>query len=277
MKRLFFRVFVILLGCVLWHGIGNAKVIKNDYIVVGGKRVGPVMLGQPVAKYENFLGPRSTKSPRLFYYPARKMLLLVNRGKIEGITVFSPKYRTKKGVRIGQSVSILKKKYGNYLKTKAGSLVYTELGLSFLERNGKIFAIQVVHAKADPLLGDKKIIPGVRVGNIKIGMDISVIEKYWGKPARVERVKGKVLVYRYPHKAVSILVAEGIVAAVQINSYKFSTPEGISIGSTYNQVIKTYGKRFKQVNKSIFYNNLGIGFYFDKGKVLEILLQYRRE
>ncbi len=205
--------------------------------------------------------------------------MLVKQGRIEGIFTYSANYKTKEGVRVGQSVKILKKKYGNYLKTDAGALVYSEMGLAFNEKNSKISRIMVIHAKPDVMLGDKRIVPGHRAGNIKLGMDINQVVRYWGRPTSVEAIPGRkeFSQYKYSHKGVVIIVESGIVAGARILSYKYRTPEGIGINSSRNQVLKTYGKKFKQVKNSISYGALGVGFYFNKGKVMEILLSPRTE
>jgi len=267
---------ILLLLLVAANGI-HAK--QQDNLIIGGKRAGPVRLGQPVKKYSNYLGPGEMISSTFFNYPRRKMALLVKRGIINGIMIYSPKYKTRAGVKVGFPISAIIKHYGNYLKTDAGSLVYSELGLSFNEENGRISRIMVVHASPDILLGDKKILPGVRAGNIKIGMDISAVEKYWGKPDSKGTLAGKTpfQIYRYNKRAVKILVSDGVTAGVQINSYKYGTPEGISVGSTREQVIKTYGSHYREVKDSIMYNSLGLGFFFKANKVVEILLTYRRE
>lgn len=248
-------------------------------LITGGKGVGPVSLGQPVSRYEKFLGRAVMKSPVFYDYPARKMALLVKNGVIEGIMVYSPSYRTSSGVAVGMPLSVLEKRYGSYLRTDAGSLVYNDLGLAFNEKDSKISTIMVVAATKDPLLGDGVLVPGVRAGGIKIGMEMSAVEKYWGSPTSTNPLESsqKITVSRYDQKAVKLLISDGLVAGVQINSFKYKTPEGIGVNSTKEQVIKTYGSRFREVNNSLMYNSLGLGFYINEGKVMEILLTYRKE
>ena len=255
-----------------------APSIGADRIIIGGKRVGPVTLGAPLSKYASYLGNRKMISPTFFNYPKRGMALLVKNGKVEGIMVYSTDYKTRKGVRVGTPLAKVRKHYGNYLRTESGSLTYSELGLSFNESGNKVTRIMVVHAAVDPLLGDKAVIPGVRAGNLKIGMDVSAVKKYWGEPTKTRQLENNksVTIYQYDPKAVKLLVTDGVVAGVQVNSYKFRTPEGIGIDSTREQVVKTYGKQFKKVKDSVMYPSMGVGFYFHKNKVIEILLTYRR-
>jgi len=251
---------------------------QNDRLIVGGKRVGPVYLGKPLGKFEKILGPRKVINPSLYDYPNKGIAVMVKKGIIRGIMVYSRMYKTGKGGKVGDSIKILKKKYGNYLITDAGALIYTELGLAFNEKDYRITKILVVPSSPDPLLGDKIIVPGQRVGNIKIGMDISIITKHWGNPKSVKKLPGsQITVYTYSHKGMKILVESGIVAGAEIMSYKFRTREGISVNNSRNQVVKTYGKRYRQVKESINYRSLGIGFYFHKGKVISILLTSRME
>ncbi|MFP4497261.1 MAG: hypothetical protein ACLFQV_03540 [Vulcanimicrobiota bacterium] len=254
-------------------------VFAGDNYIVGGKRVGPILIGKPLSQYEHLLGNRATINPSFFDFPQRKIAILVDNSRnIKGIMVYFQNYKTKQGVKVGMPVSALNKHYGNYLKTDAGSLVYSELGLAFNEKSGNISRIMVVQSTPDTLLGDKMIVPGVRAGNIKIGMEIEGVKKYWGEPKSAEPLKGnqKIIVYNYENKAVKILVGDGIVHGLQINSYKYQTPEGIGIDSSKDKVVKTYGNRYSEVENSLMYNSLGVGFYIHKDKVLEILVTYKK-
>ncbi|MCE1246894.1 MAG: hypothetical protein LWY06_09635 [Firmicutes bacterium] len=250
-----------------------------DTVIVGGKRAGGVELGQAFSKYEKRLGKKRAIGTTMFDFPGSKMALMVKNGVVEGIIVYSPGYRTAEGIRVGDPVKKLKDKYGNYLTTETGALVYTELGLAFNEKDYKITRIMVVPATPDPLLGDKMVVPGKRAGNIIIGMDYSSIEKQWGRPDSSEKMQGneKFTVHKYEKKGIKIISESGMVAGAEILSYKFRTPEGIGVKSTRDQVVKTYGKRFKEVKDSIDYKSLGIGFYFNKGEVIEILLSPKSE
>jgi len=273
------NIMIAVVAAMFIFLIISPVLAKYDNFIVGGKRVGPVMLGKPLSKFAKFLGPRKTSNPKFFDFPRRGMALLVKNGIIEGIYVYSPGYKTKKGIRVGSSVNVLKKKYGNYLKTESGAMIYTDIGLAFNEKDYKITRIMVVYPKPDPLLGDKLIVPGVRVGNIRLGMEIGRVKLHWGKPTTIENMgkKSKFSIYKYNKKGMKIIVESGIVAGAQVLSYKYRTPEGIGVKSSRQQVIKTYGKRFKSIKDSINYKSMGIGFYFHNGEVIEILLSPRSE
>jgi hypothetical protein len=253
--------------------------VLADTVIVGGKRAGGVELGQPFSKYEKRLGTKKAIGSTMFDFPGSKMALMVKNGMVEGIIVYSPGYRTAEGIRVGDPVKKLKDKYGNYLTTETGALVYTELGLAFNEKDYKITRIMVVPSTPDPLLGDKIVVPGKRAGNIIIGMDYSSIEKQWGRPDSSDKMPGnnKITIYKFEKKGIKVLSESGMVAGAEILSYKFRTPEGIGVKSSRDQVVKTYGKRYKEVKDSIDYKSLGIGFYFNKGEVIEILLTPKSE
>jgi hypothetical protein len=264
---------IFFLFCFL-QGISSA----NDKLVVGGDRIGPVTLGKTVAEYEAFLGKYNQISSNFIDCPSRKMLLHTQNGKIIGIMVYSSDYKTREGIKVGDSVSALVKEYGNYLKTEAGALTYSELGLAFNVKDDKISRIMVISAAPDQLLGDKVVVPGVRAGNIRIGDNAQNILNIWGRPDSIENSdkNPSVVSLRYKNKAVTIITVDGVVSGVVINSYKFRTSEGISIDSTFEQVAKTYGTEYKKVHNSIMYHSNGIGFYMHENKVIEILLTYRK-
>jgi hypothetical protein len=252
---------------------------KKDTMIIGGKSIGPVSLGEKDEKYLSFLGRKQPISSTFTNYPDRGIALLTSRGVITGIMAFTPSYKTPEGIRVGDPISKLVNTYGNYLKTNAGSLTYSELGLAFNEKDNKILRIMVIIASPDPLLGDKIIVPGYRVGKIKLGANIEEIIRSWGNPDSQEKLEknDKIQVYKYKNKAVKFLVGSGLVMGIQVDSYKFRTPEGISVNSTLAQVKKAYGEKFKKVEDSYYFESRGIGFYIHKNKVLEILLTPRKE
>jgi hypothetical protein len=256
----------------------TAVMANNDNHIIGGNRIGPVTLGQPLITYAGYLGKRNAVSFNFYDCPSRSMLIQVQDGIITGIMVYSSNYVTREGIKVGDSVSKMVSKYGGYLLTDSGALTYSELGLAFNVNNDKITRIMVIQASPDPLLGDKIVIPGSRAGNIKIGNNFSNVINTWGAPDSVENrgTDNEIKIVKYKRKAMNIIVVDEIIQGVIINSYKFRTTEGIGVDSTYQQVIKTYGSDFKRVKDSIMYESRGIGFYIHNNKVIEIIVVNRK-
>jgi hypothetical protein len=256
----------------------TAVMANNDNHIIGGNRIGPVTLGQPLITYAGYLGKRNAVSFNFYDCPSRSMLIQVQDGIITGIMVYSSNYVTREGIKVGDSVSKMVSKYGGYLLTDSGALTYSELGLAFNVNNDKITRIMVIQASPDPLLGDKIVIPGSRAGNIKIGNNFSNVINTWGAPDSVENrgADNEIKIVKYKRKAMNIIVVDEIIQGVIINSYKFRTTEGIGVDSTYQQVIKTYGSDFKRVKDSIMYESRGIGFYIHNNKVIEIIVVNRK-
>jgi hypothetical protein len=269
-------LIIFLLFLLLYNNPISAADYDNQ--IIGGARIGPVTLGQPVALYTSYLGKQIHVSLNFIDCPSRSMLLQIQDGRITGIMIYSSDYKTREGIKIGDPVSNMVSQYGRYLQTDSGSLVYNELGLAFNIRDGRISRIMIVQATPDFLLGDKLLIPGIRAGNIKIGDNANKIMEAWGQPDSVDKSESNpdVRILKYKRKALNIIVTGEIIRGMTINSYKFRTPDGIGIDSTLKQVTDIYGSNFKKVEDSIMYESRGIGFYIHNNKVIEILILDRR-
>jgi hypothetical protein len=99
-----------------------------------------------------------------------------------------------------------------------------------------------LHARA----ADTLIVPGERIGDYYVNRATQAdIQKSLGKPEKQKKTKdGARIVLMYPKAGYTFLIDPGTKIAKRIvtQSPAFATKEGIKVGSSYDDVIKAYGK-----------------------------------
>jgi len=113
-----------------------------------------------------------------------------------------------------------------------------------------------------------KIIPGIGVGNIRLGMSFKDITRQFGEPEKISKFEeGRQIYYIYYSKGIqiffenkkikTIILLSGLKGDMEVSSYKSFpgiTDRGITMRSTYKDIINAYGKP----NKVTDFNNLKI-------------------
>ncbi|MCA9791245.1 MAG: hypothetical protein KC910_05600 [Candidatus Eremiobacteraeota bacterium] len=255
-----------------------------DTTIVGGKRAGDIRIGQSVSEAQKVLGKpsrvreaESDKKASMQFFDARGMALLIDASKnVLGITVTSTSYATAESIRVGTPEATVRKLYGTGLARGTGNVSYPERGISFSFQNGKVTHIYVVKPEQDrPLLGDRLIVPGKRVGDLQLGGPFTVVEKAWGKPdsrSDLSNHSGEIIAYR--QHGVRFVVISGRIDAIMLTTGDFITKQGVKIGSDKDEVIRAFGKDFKTNDAFHSYPGLGIGFMLGQGDVIEIQILY---
>lgn len=258
--------------------------VGADTTIVGGKRAGDIRIGQPVSEAQKLLGKpsrvneaESDKKASMQFYDARGMALLVDASKnVLGITVTSSSYATAESIRVGTPEATVRKLYGAGLARGTGNVSYPERGISFSFQAGKVTHIYVVKPEKDrPLLGDRLVVPGKRVGDLQLGSPFSAVEKAWGKPdhrSDLSNHSGEIIAYR--QHGVRFVVISGRIDAIMLTTGDFITKQGVKIGSHKDEVIRAFGKDFKTNDAFHSYPGLGIGFMLGQGDVIEIQILY---
>ena len=96
-------------------------------------------------------------------------------------------------------------------------------------------------AAADAARGE--IVPGQRVGEIKVGMVVGDLLRLWGLPERTERDPDGVTLYDYGEgKGVGVFVAGDRVSQILVVTPVWATPTGIKVGATRPEVVAFYGR-----------------------------------
>lgn len=243
------------------------------WLIQEGSGYGPVRLGQTQAKAEESLGAPTSSEPgssdpesRFNTYAKDTALLLNRERKVLGITITGGSARTASGLGIGSSWAEVRSALGSGLKRGAGNRTYPNRGIGFTftgQNVSKVF----VFKKEDvlPLQGDRLIVPGVRAGDLKLGMTQSVVESFWGKPSSSE---GENL--RWSRMGVGLMIRDGRVAAITMTTGDYLTSGGLKVGVPGGDVITALGKPGVQNKAGLFYPRLGLAFYLTQNQVSTI-------
>jgi len=124
----------------------------------------------------------------------------------------------------------------------------------------------------DTLLGDKLIVPGVRVGNIYLDKSATYIEKEWGNPEAVTpltgHIRGKLLFYSST-KGIILITERNRIKAIVVVSPVFETEKGLKVESD-SSLIKKNHSNGAAIGEQMIYKNEGISFLVKAGKIKEI-------
>lgn len=155
---------------------------------------------------------------------------------------------------------------GNFLERKLpkriARLTYSQKGISFsFNKYGKVSYISISRyrkssMKDSRLPGENEILPGVGAFGIRLGDTVDrVIEKlgkpdYWGK----RRYRQIMMYGRKPEVLISLSSdrpATTSITSIVIRGTGYTTPEGITIGSSEEEVLSAYGNS-PNIYKSTF-------------------------
>lgn len=248
--------------------------------ILGGVGIGKVKLGTSLAEVEAALGKSSqvSASPndpgsKFYAYPKFGVTVFVgSAGKVIGITVTSAQYRTPEGLGVGSTRPQVEKAYGKGLARGSGNVNYASRGLAFSYNGGKVTHVFVFKPEESrPFLGDRLIVPGMRVGDLRLGAPADPVRKAWGAPSGVTPLSGiPGEVWNYKEQGVSVLASEGLIRSIMVSSGDFITKEGVQVGSSFEEVKKAFGTDGEASTDFYFYVKKGIGFQLTGGRVSEI-------
>lgn len=120
---------------------------------------------------------------------------------------------------------------------------------------------------------DLMIIPGQRVDIVTLGLDVSEVEKRWGKALIRPTQEG--LVYQFDQMAVSLMVKDDRVQSVLVKNTAFRTRGGATVGGDVDLVVRELGKAFEYdrqdpTHYGVRYWDKGIHFSVEKTVVTAI-------
>jgi len=167
------------------------------------------------------------------------------------------------------------------------------IGVAALVAGGGVMAVlsaesakpSVQDAQEEPVL----IVPKMSVGKVVRGMTTNEVEAVLGKP---DKWVGKMMVYdkRYgmsvaqsSNGVAAILCGDSMLKYPGVANFKGRTKEGIGMKSSQADVTKAFGKptgvgRSKNggvQQESMLYQELGMSFTLEEGKVIHILVNFR--
>ena len=270
-KRIFRLTFSAALSFLL---LLNFAYAAGGNSIQGGRSVGSVCLGQNINQVRSILGapskvvasPNDPNSQLLHFKNHGLAVFMGSNGAVIGITVLGGKWKTPEGIGIGSAGASVTKVYGQGLQRGQGNINYASRGLAFSMSSIYVFKRE----DERPLLGDRIIVPGKRVGSIKIGTHLSTVSNSWGNADNVTPMGQGRSLHRYKEEAIGLIVnSKQIIEGVVMETGDFITKEGVKVGSSKSEVIKVFGQA-NASNGSLIYENKGIGFRLTQGRVSQI-------
>ena len=249
--------------------------------IEGGKGVGAVRLGQNEQQVVRLLGrpAKVTPSPndpnsKLMDYPSQGFSVFMgSSGGVIGVMVSGSSWRTPEGIGVGSTQAQVTGLFGPGLARGGGNLTYASRGLAFSFQGGKVQTVYVVQREDErPLLGDRLIEPGRRIGEIRLGDPIARVESAWGRADSVfplDQASGRT-VYLYKEEALGLVVFSGRIEAMRLQTGDFITREGVKVGSSRSEVLRAFGRTYRSEPDRLLYEVRGIGFWFQGDRVKEI-------
>ena len=259
--------------------------LAETSVIQGGVGLGSYKLGAAFESVQKQLGqpPQVKRSPSdpksgMAFYPDRGLAFLLNREQtILGITVTEPKYKTAEGVGVGSTVDQVKAAYGNGLARGAFNLSFPNHGLSFAFTDRKVTHVYVTKVEeSQSMHGDRLIVPGSRVGEIRLGASADVAKRILGKPDRVGNLKGGRKLWTYKEKGLRLVVGSNRVEGILITTGDFITSEGVKVGATSADIKRSFGPHGQRTDRGLFYRQRGIGFLLERDQTIEIQVLYPR-
>ena len=262
--------------------VGRAHAEPSSAVITGGKGVGSFMLGKKFGPYAKALGtPTKTQQSevasdaKLVYYKKFGMFFFVKKDVVNGITVSSPLFATAEGVHVGSDEAEVTRAYGAAQRLDSG-VVYPERGIGFTFEGGKVSRIYVMDKEARDLLsGDLRIVPGVRVGGLKLGLPVEQVVKQWKEPDKRAPFpqKSGCELWSYEKKGIIVITWQGKIDGVMVFSPAFRTDKDLHVGSRRDAVVRACGKAKTQEEGMEAYPALGIGFFYESDAVKQIYVK----
>lgn len=272
------------LACALTLVATQAHAEPSRTLISGGKSVGSFQLGKTFGPYEKALGAPTkvqasevSDDAKLVYYKKYGLYFFVKKDVVNGITVSSPLFSTAQGLHVGSDEAEVTRVFGSAQKLNDG-VVYPEQGIGFTFEGGKVTRIYVMDKEGRDLAsGDLRIVPGARVGGLRLGQSVDFVIKQWKEPSKRAPFKQKphCELWSYEKKGIIVVTWQGKVDGVMVFSPAFRTERGTHVGSRRDAVTKAYGKAVTQEEGLASYPHLGIGFFYQDGAVKQIYVKAR--
>lgn len=271
----------------------------SDRRIVPGERIGPLLLDGKISDIKKVCGPGKLvieggpRKAQLFSVQTWNPIgLWVQFDSMTGNVVWISveaggsnawaEYSTTDGVHLGTSqqelVAIMGPPERTVTEGGATSLYYDRRGLRFTVIDsgplaGKVGSLRVVWKSVSH--GDTLAIPGKRISNVELGMEVDKAVAALGGGYHEGEVARGVHVYYWPHLGLSFVERDGTVISVRAARQKpadapgirYATADGFGQGSSAAQIQEAMGTPSKPDPNAdphfLIYRPRGIAFGFD--------------
>ncbi|MHC4475741.1 MAG: S8 family serine peptidase [Planctomycetota bacterium] len=243
--------FIVVLCVISISGFGSNRTVSKQEtnIIVPGLRVGDYKLGMSKDEVLKSLSKAKRDSLREAgnSISVDGVILHFSDDSVKGITVLRPFYKFDNGLGVGDSEQKIKQAFGDkfYLEETQGKdfLTYKDQGLVFEihKKNRTVMEISVTQKDSRAHSDTNTIVPGVRVGDYKLGMSKDEALK------SLRETQGDAL-----REAGNSISADGVIINIIDDSvksidvlsplYKFAN--GLGVGDSEQKIKQAFGDNF---------------------------------
>ena len=126
-------------------------LVSGDRRIVAGARVGGMQLGQGTDGVTRSWQQADTQSDlpskpgaRLWSYKSHGVVVVVFEGRIDGVWLFNPEFRTSEDLGVGSTQAEVRKAYGRPSAVEKGLEMYGPRGIGFLYEKGRAVEVMVL-------------------------------------------------------------------------------------------------------------------------------------
>jgi hypothetical protein len=267
--------FIVVLCVISISGPGSSRTAskKGPNTIVPGVRVGDYAFG--MSKDEVLKRLRKTKGDSLREagnsISADGVILNIIDDSVKSITVHSPLYKFANGLGVGDSEQQFKQAFGRKFQFEENEgklyLTYKDEGLQFIihKKDRTVMEISVAQKDSRAHSETNTIVPGLRVGDYKLGMSKDEVLK------RLRETKGDSL--REAGDSISVdglilNIVDGSLSSIDVLAPLYRFANGLGIGDSEQKIKQTFGDSFllKETKRKDFliYENNGLQFEIHK-------------
>jgi len=297
------------------RGCHPTAIATDDRLIVPGERIGSLRLDGKITDIETMCGAGfvavhgGPRKPQLFSLETWNPVgLWVQFDSVTGNVVWisvevndaNPwrEYRSADGVQLGMSKEDLVKVMGppERAVTSGGytSLYYDRRGIRFTLADfgrlaGRVGGIRVVWRSV--LHGDGVVVPGQRISNVELGMDVGRALALLGGGYHEGEAQPGFQLYYWPQFGLSFVERQDVVIAVRAArqapsdaaGIAYRTEGGLGQGSPEAEIEKTFGEpppdadRISGGKHWLIYRARGVDFGLDDHAIVSIVDVFRSE
>jgi len=269
----------------------NSRENSEANTIVPGVRVGDYTfgmskdevlksLGKPKAIFHGGEKYNLDNLPKTYFMRFDDISFEIVDDSVQAIVVHSPFYKFTNGLGVGDSEQEFKQAFGLKFKFEEDQgklyLTYKDEGLQFIihKKNRTVMEFTVTKKISREHSKNNTIVPGVRVGDHKLGMSKDEVLKSLGKPKTIFRSGERYTLENLPRKYIMLFddISFGIVddsvegIAVLSPLYKFAN--GLGVGDSEQKIKQAFGTSFllkeTEWKDFLIYKNEGLQFEIHK-------------
>ncbi|MGI5843436.1 MAG: hypothetical protein ACOX9B_04575 [Candidatus Xenobium sp.] len=129
----------------------ESRALMGDRLIDPGRRVGQILLGDPISRVEEAWGRADRVLPlgqggqeKLYSFKEEAVGVVVLGGRIQGVILETGDFITREGVKVGSTRAEVLRAFGTTFRSEPGRIWYDVRGIGFWFQGDRVRQIQVV-------------------------------------------------------------------------------------------------------------------------------------